>query len=1241
MDEFQKRNTFLKLVRDQLELPHLSFEEALLQPLGKTLYKMVGRSLESSGPPPPPAPLPDQPPNLPALTQSRAVVQAAIEDTFDFEMLKPGEPERAALLASADVVIIKGDRRLRLKDDARAQVLSAVRGNPLYEEILSAAVKRDSDDHAAIGQDAVRLPSAWLRCLLTGRFKDLDAAPPKELAAALTARERLRLVAELPKDVPSISDLERRVALADLLEPLRLLIGSSGGWDGTPRTDRFVGREAELSVLRSFVNELSSQSIREFLQRFASEAVDVVLTNEKPNLRVLEADGGLGKSALLAKFVLDHALRQERPFPFAYLDFDRAALNPEQPHQLLIEIARQVGLQFPASQSAFQELAEDIRQTRAATSASKRSANISDPYARFVEILRQYATFGDRAFLLIFDTLEVVQWNPEAIGRLGDMLREFRAKKLVELRVVASGRADVPSLRIAAGVHSDSENIRLKALSVDEATQMATLLGAGAIGPLWKESWSKAIAGAGGWFESVKRVISTNEGVRREPLTIRVAVDLVLSEPAQRDKIAKEIEALRDEDGMPPLVARLYEKRVLNHVLDRNARKLAWPGLVLRRVTLEIARDLLAPICDLRPDEVGEAFIELEREVWMVIREGEALKHLPTLRARTLPLMRANDPDKFLRTTRAAVDYFGARGTLSNDNLAEWIYHRLQLGASVQDLISYLTPDLLQKLAGADEDFPVDSEAASYLVSRTATSRLPDPRVFKMRANDAVYHLSRTSPTVFGLDDVSVDRVALDLSKRLESPPGELVPWARALSITTGRWPIFNLEQNSLAKVPGSIQWMHLYWAVRVSPMWARSLPKSPFALLGFTLQAGSISLLDTVQALATTRLGEHREFKDIDRLTANILLQMNPNPLPSFQAALRTAIILGDTCRAPALELWLQSRRRGTHERVQKPTISGSELREMASFHPDAVSLIEGLESPSAGPASRFRDDDTVSTAARLLEQFLGSGLSGSDGTKVARVFAARDEDWIVPFGYAAELATNGNYPPVLGERLSSYSELAKRAVRLTHTIAPNWTDMVQAMRISDEAGDLAGFARLVLECVDIKSVEAQPLAALIQYRDRWKEEIAKFLAHGEGDVNVASGPAFLSEDPPEPGPISHKDDPQRSRWGGKSERDGRIVRGVLESVESNVFYFTIVVESSDGSPLLGPVVFHLHDTFPRSKVSIKRIVEGRRAELKEWSAYGIFAVGVQVKDAKGTWTQLEFDLAKLAGLPARFLKR
>jgi hypothetical protein len=1164
---------FLEIVRRQLERPELSFEEAIQQPLAKTLYAMLSRSLDSSeAPAPSPASSPATLPSLASFAQTRAVMGAAIRDTFELQEVETGDAERAALIAASGVVVVAGRRRLRLTDTARAEVLDAVSPTDPYRTLLRETVDADQRQFDNIGADPVRLPSAWLRGFLANEFGSLDSAPLNELAAALAARERLRLVTGLADSVPSIADLKRRVDLAELLEPMRLLIGAEVGWDGTAGRDRFVGRKPEIAKLRAFVDELSSQSIKESLSRWYNAAASALGVSEKPSLRVVQADGGLGKSALLAKFVLDHALDQKRPFPFAYLDFDRAALDPEQPAQLLIEIARQVGLQFPKAQPDFANLAQDIRQDRVQTAsgtAAAAKANIRDPYANFVEILRTHATFSNRAFLMVLDTVEVVQWNPSAISKLAGMLQEFRNKGLVELRVVASGRADIPELRRAAGVSTSEDNIKLSALSVDEAGEMAQRLGESAIGSAWRPVWSKAIAGevpTAGVFETVKRALTPRDDVRREPLTVRVAVDLIVQADAgDRAKFVSEIQAMK-EDRQTSLAARLYERRILNHVRDPRARKLAWPGLVLRRVTPDIARQLLAPRCDLAPEDVDAAFESLAKEVWMVVREGNALKHRPDLRARTLPLMRANNQATFDRIAQAAVEYFAQYRSRSPEDRAEWIYHRLLAGEALQNVAVDITQDILLKLAGAEEDFPVDSEAASYLASRTKASRLSPSQIRRLSVNDALYHLRVTSQTVFGLDDTSVDQIALEVAQKLDGSPNtmgsDLYPWARALWIKTGAWRKMP-PGTPPAENPGRLVWRaHVYWAARLAP----SLPEDQAAeMLLRCVQVGDRGLQaeehpglrTTIHAMAMARLCHSSFFEVLDKQVARILAESKPNPMASMQAALRTAIVLGSECRGRALNLWLMARRRGATVRTQDPTFSAAELRALARLQPDAAWLLHEIGQANTDTPLRIADERIVTSVAQLMEQILTGLLDAGGetdlGRGVARVFACRDEDWIVPFGYAAERATRGEYSYALRFRVAAYTSAASAS--LSESGTPAWTDMVGATRIADEAGDLAGFARYVIEQSNLNSAETDDLRDLLRYRDGWTNAIGGLLREHHAAPMEEVEPESPSDKPPAPGPIIHKKDLQKGRWGGSSQRDGRSVRAVLESFKKESF--------------------------------------------------------------------------------------
>ena len=61
-----------------------------------------------------------------------------------------------------------------------------------------------------------------------------------------------------------------------------------------------------------------------------------------------------------------------------------------------------------------------------------------------------------------------------------------------------------------------------------------------------------------------------------------------------------------------------------------------------------------------------------------------------------------------------------------------------------------------------------------------------------------------------------------------------------------------------------------------------------------------------TVQAMAFARLERSLAYEELDAQVVALLAGMRPNPTPSMQAALRTAIVMGRDSREPALALWL-----------------------------------------------------------------------------------------------------------------------------------------------------------------------------------------------------------------------------------------------------------------------------------------------------------------------------------------------
>ena len=91
------------------------------------------------------------------------------------------------------------------------------------------------------------------------------------------------------------------------------------------------------------------------------------------------------------------------------------------------------------------------------------------------------------------------------------------------------------------------------------------------------------------------------------------------------------------------------------------------------------------------------------------------------------------------------------------------------------------------------------------------------------------------------------------------------------------------------------------------------------------------------------------------------------------------------------------------------------------------------------------------------------------------------------------------------------------------------------------------------------------------------------------------------------------------------------------VKRIETRVFIFDATVESRSGT-LTGPVIFHLHDSYPQNTIWIRKIRDGRRAVLEDVSSYSMYTIGVQVKNERGEWVGLEYNLTQLTDLPQRF---
>lgn len=1021
------------------------------------------------------------PANLPLCD---AACRAALEDTFDASLppFDGTDDKVRAVLAQTEIVMADGKRRLRLADETRARLIEQSWDQQEFQDELTRLFKVDRKDFDAISLNALQRPGAWLRAFLKREYGDLAKAPADELRAAVTALERLRFLTN-KTGLPTIEEATRRLGLAELLEPLRILIGSSGGWDGSQATDRFAGRESELRDMRAFVDELDSQTATEAVsrsvKRIASQIASALGANA-PGAMVWVARGGLGKTALMAKFVLDHALAPSTPFPFAYLDFDRGALQPRSPQQMLIEVAWQVALQFPDTAPLLGKLRKRLRDEIADADAPR----TNDPFGTFREIVRGKVTEGRRAFLLVLDTMEVVQYDPAALRGVVAFVDQLFGSGFPELRVVAAGRADIPELRQRRPGRNEGQLKVLDSLPPIEAAKMADYLGQALLKEDWHAAWARRIAGP-----------AKGSPLRREPLSIRVAVELLRSagDNDSREALSREIE-LKGEDASQDFVAALYQRRILDHVRDDNVKALAWPGLVFRRITREIVRDALSGPCGLTPESAEAAFEGLAREVWIVQPTADGgLQHRPDLRARSLPLMRRHDPVKFNVINAAAIDYFARRQMSSPVDRVEWLYHRLLGGDSIEALERDWSDAMGSLLLGAEADLDPESPAAAFLVAMTSPRLLSAQRLGRLPVPLALEHVARTGLQLADFDDDHPRRRLVEL--KLEDIANHKLSGAAtaallALSVKTGRWRSLPPPSADPGSWRDQQEFAVSYQRARLGD--SKVLAKRNWVFAAATPSPPTLRAM--VEDLAHSRLSaDLSDFDEIDERLAQVLASFAATRLCT-QSMLRQVMIFGERSFGSALSAWLT----GLTDKEAAVTLSLTELRILLDSPKQSRWFDRLANEVNLSQEDLLPQGPTLRLDHAMLPSLIGEIIETlhEERQTIRRFAAARDENWLTPAAYAA---TRGLgmlvVPPALLARLASHdpanrSNWLSRALRAKSIDA---SEMLQALRLADEAGDFEGTARLALQFMSEPA--RSDLEYLLYTRDAWRRRIDQLL--------------------------------------------------------------------------------------------------------------------------------------------------
>lgn len=400
--------------------------------------------------------------------------------------------------------------------------------------------------------------------------------------------------------------------------------------------------------------------------------------NKKPILAVF-GPGGIGKSALVGKTLYEKAMAGETDrVPYVYLAFDQPSLRIEKPVTIFSECASQLELQYPALAgdiSAFKGFilnygtGKSEHSSRALTSESRSEriltyAVFDDDLTRaFAELLKLVARYVNsesktkRNILITFDTFEEVQYRDrENLVPFGTMLTTLTSN-VPSLRILIASRVPVsPSLNIP----NFMDEIPLTELIMEDIILLLSRLG----------------------VKDTKTSMMIAERVGGNPLSLRLAARIVTdSENTSNldELIPKKWRIAQIDEQL--IQGQLY-KRVLNHIHNEDVRKLAHPGMVLRKVTAELILKVLAPVCQIKVSRLPQAkklFDELQKEHALVqLGEFNTLKYRPEIREIMVKLLKQDKWEEVRLLHQGAISYYFKQE--GPDARAEEMYHRLALG---------------------------------------------------------------------------------------------------------------------------------------------------------------------------------------------------------------------------------------------------------------------------------------------------------------------------------------------------------------------------------------------------------------------------------------------------------------------------------------------------------------------------------------------------------------------------------
>lgn len=570
------------------------------------------------------------------ITKRLADVQAraSLADTFDPKALVDldDEPELARhvlrmLARECDVVVGEHEVRWRLLPDNRRRILRGL-----------------ANDNAlvALAQTLTAEPDDWLGHYLlrlgTNRTVSLKSLTAAQLSQLYTAQQFL---AALPPRQPTQAQVRTRLAIREFEASLRVVLPTC-----------LFGREEELGKLNDYVSAPNSSSKED---------------KGEPTPVYLIGMGGRGKSALLAAFA--QRLIQKAT-PVIWFDFDRAAFDLASHDWLTLEFSRQLGMFLPELTEPLARFREQVQASNSQPFSKEYAGHahsMSDVWSIWQQEMHSHLPIRQPVAIVLDTFEEVILRGPSEHESLRRWLESAHAEgKLFGLRPILSGRVLPNDCQTLGG-----RPMELTDLNPEPAYAMLHRLLQDARVKVRKSLCRRLLAE---WGAS--------------PLFIRLLARY-LSEENGALEAAKLLNDAKYKGVPHTLVQGFTYQRILNRLRtkDQDLRQLAQMGLILRRVTVRLIEQVIAPPCGISTLDAKRAkdlFETLAGEVWLVEKADQtgAIKHRSDLRLVMLGLMEPDDRVRALDIHRLAEEYYRAGDDPSLSKAEQDVeadYHRLFL----------------------------------------------------------------------------------------------------------------------------------------------------------------------------------------------------------------------------------------------------------------------------------------------------------------------------------------------------------------------------------------------------------------------------------------------------------------------------------------------------------------------------------------------------------------------------------